>query len=989
MSEITVKKLSEIVGAPVETLLQQMQDAGIHVKGADDSITDRQKLDLLEHIRQSSGASDTSAKSGKITLKKRSNNELKLAGAAGKGSRTVNVEVRRKKTILRKSTAPAEAVTTTESVTSNRAEELSRELEAEREAREKVVIERREKDKKPTEQPVNTTTEDEASIVEADNVTTEEVPEVVAAAAAEPIVAEAETTQEVVAETPAAAPVEPIAEIEAKVAEAVVEPVKTEVSVEATAEPVADKTAEIDEKATPETDTEEVKKPTLIVNKTKPEDKVDSNGLPLDPKARRAAVAAKARAEAAAIFKKRPSRVKPTPPPAPVVAPVAKAEPAKPAAKPAEAKPAKPAEKAKKKPFQGRGGAPGTLHTKNGRGSNRKAKGKRGHQQRAKNLVDQSTDHGFEMPTEPVVREVDIPETIIVSELAQKLAIKGADIIRTMMGMGVMATINQPLDQDTAILIVEEMGHKGVPAKIEDEESQVADLIENIGDYETHARPPVVTIMGHVDHGKTSLLDFIRSTRVASGEAGGITQHIGAYHVETDNGIIAFLDTPGHAAFTSMRARGAKATDVVVIVVAADDGVMPQTREAIDHTRASGVPLIVAINKIDKEDADPEKVRTELSNFGVISEDWGGEDLFVRVSAKTGEGVPELLESILLVTELLELKARTDGPAQGLVIESRLEKGKGAVSTVLVQQGTLKRGDMLLAGSEYGRIRAMLDEDGKPIESAGPSIPVEVMGLSGTPSAGEPVMVMGNERKAREIAEMRHNKERETRFSAQQAAKLDEMFSKMRDGEKSTMNVLLKTDVHGSLEAIRDALKKISTDEVAVKLVSSGVGGISETDISLAQAADAVVMGFNVRADASARRIASESGVELRYYSIIYELIDDVRDALSGLLKPELREEMTGLAEVKGVFKGSGYGAIAGCLVEEGVVKRGNPIRVLRDNVVIFEGELESLRRHQEDVQEVRMGTECGIGVKNYDDVQTGDQIEIYTRTVIQRTLDK
>jgi translation initiation factor IF-2 len=576
-----------------------------------------------------------------------------------------------------------------------------------------------------------------------------------------------------------------------------------------------------------------------------------------------------------------------------------------------------------------------------------------------------------------------------VSELAQKLAIKGADIVRTMMGMGVMATINQVLDQDTAILIVEEMGHKGVPAKEEDEESQVADLIENIGDYETHARPPVVTIMGHVDHGKTSLLDFIRSTRVASGEAGGITQHIGAYHVETDNGVIAFLDTPGHAAFTSMRARGAKATDVVIIVVAADDGVMPQTREAIDHTRASGVPLIVAINKIDKEDADPEKVRTELSNFGVISEDWGGEDLFVKVSAKTGEGVPELLESILLVTELLELKARTDGPAQGLVIESRLEKGKGAVSTVLVQQGTLKRGDMLLAGAEYGRIRAMLDEDGKPIESAGPSIPVEVMGLSGTPSAGEAVIVMANERKARELAEMRHNKERETRFSAQQAAKLDEMFSKMRDGEKSTMNVLLKTDVHGSLEAIRESLKKISTDEVAVKLVSSGVGGISETDISLAQAADAVVMGFNVRADASARRLASESGVELRYYSIIYELIDDVRDALSGLLKPELREEMTGLAEVKGVFKGSGYGAIAGCLVEEGVVKRGNPIRVLRDNVVIFEGELESLRRHQEDVQEVRMGTECGIGVKNYDDVQTGDQIEIYTRTVIQRTLDK
>ena len=438
-----------------------------------------------------------------------------------------------------------------------------------------------------------------------------------------------------------------------------------------------------------------------------------------------------------------------------------------------------------------------------------------------------------------------------------------------------------------------------------------------------------------------------------------------------------------------MRARGAKATDVVILVVAADDGVMPQTREAIDHTRSSGVPLIVAINKIDKPDADPEKVKTELSNFGVISEDWGGEDIFVSVSAKTGEGVPELLESILLVSELLELKARTDGPAQGIVIESRLEKGRGAVSTVLVQQGTLKRGDMLLAGSEYGRIRAMLDEDGKPINEAGPSIPVEILGLSGTPSAGEPVMVMENERKAREIAEMRHNKERETRFAAQQAAKLDEMFSKMRDGEKSKLNILLKADVHGSLEAIRDSLTKISTDEVAVKIVSSGVGGISETDVSLAQASEAVIMGFNVRADASARRIASESGIELRYYSIIYELIDDVRDALSGLLKPELREEMTGLAEVKGVFKGSGFGAIAGCLVVEGVVKKGNPIRVLRDNVVIFEGELESLRRHQDDVNDVRMGTECGIGVKNYDDVKQGDQIEVYTRTLIERTLDK
>ena len=994
MSEITVKKLSEIVGAPVETLLQQMQDAGIHVNGADDSITDRQKLDLLEHIRQSTGSNEeTTAKTGKITLKKRSNNELKLSGAAGKGSRTVNVEVRRKKTILRRSPEAAGAAQASEAAStespapsgSSRSEELARQNEIERQAREQAVLARREKESKAAEAKSAALQEAEAKV--------EPTPVETTKAEAAPVETPAAPKEEAApakqeAETPKVAPKpEPVAKTEEApiVTKEEAKPAKQEETpVKSTTETEAPKTEA--PKTEAKADEGDAAKPTLTVNKTK----VDANGLPTDPKARRAAVAAKARAEAAAIFKKRPSRAKVAPKPAPTPAPAAEQKPkeaAKPAAKPA-ATPAKPAEKAKKKPFQGRGGAPGPLHIKDGRG-NRKQKGKRGQQRRQENTVDQSTDHGFEMPTAPIVREVEIPETIVVSELAQKLAVKGADIIRAMMGMGVMATINQALDQDTAILIVEEMGHKGVVAKSKDEESQVADLIENIGDYEQSSRPPVVTIMGHVDHGKTSLLDYIRASRVASGEAGGITQHIGAYHVETPNGIVSFLDTPGHAAFTSMRARGAKATDVVILVVAADDGVMPQTKEAIEHTRSSGVPLIVAINKIDKPDADPEKVKTELSNFGVISEDWGGEDIFVNVSAKTGQGVPELLESILLVSELLELKARTDGPATGLVIESRLEKGRGAVSTVLVQQGTLKRGDMVLAGSEYGRIRAMLDEDGKPINEAGPSIPVEVLGLSGTPSAGEPVMVMENERKAREIAEMRHNKERETRFAAQQAAKLDEMFSKMRDGDKSTLNILLKADVHGSLEALRDSLKKLATDEVAVKIVSSGVGGISETDVSLAQASEAVIMGFNVRADASARRVASEAGIELRYYSIIYELIDDVRDALSGLLKPELREEMTGLAEVKGVFKGSGFGAIAGCLVTEGVVKKGNPIRVLRDNVVIFEGELESLRRHQDDVQEVRMGTECGIGVKNYDDVQEGDQIEIYTRTLIERTLDK
>lgn len=996
MSEITVKKLSEIVGAPVETLLQQMQDAGIHVTGENDSITDRQKLDLLEHIRQNtSSGEETAAKPGKITLKKRSNNELKLSGGAGKGSRTVNVEVRRKKTILRRNTQSPQPTSVQEETTevaapsASRTEELAKQNELERQAREQAVLARREKEKSKTAQA-----EAKAAALAAEANTP---PKAAAEPEAAATPAPAETPQpkaEPKAPTPpvekASAPAAPKEETkpvqqQAKEPQPVKEqPAKKPETTKAEAKPVNETPAEKPAAAKAEPTKEEAGKPTLTVNKSHNK----SSDLPTDPKARRAAVAAKARAEAAAIFKKRPSRAKVAPKPAP--APEKKPEEVKkPAAKPAPTN-AKPAEKPKKKPFQGRGGAPGPLHIKDGRGNSRKQKGKRGLQQRrSEPKIDQSTEHGFEKPTAPVIREVEIPETIIVSELAQKLAVKGADIIRAMMGMGVMATINQALDQETAILIVEEMGHKGVIAKAQDEESQVADLIENIGDYEQSSRPPVVTIMGHVDHGKTSLLDYIRSTRVASGEAGGITQHIGAYHVETPDGIVSFLDTPGHAAFTAMRARGAKATDVVILVVAADDGVMPQTKEAIEHTRSSEVPLIVAINKCDKPEADPERVKTELSNFGVISEDWGGEDIFVNVSAKTGDGVPELLESIVLVSELLELKARTDGPAQGIVIESRLEKGRGAVSTVLVQQGTLKRGDMVLAGSEYGRIRAMLDEDGKPINEAGPSIPVEILGLSGTTSAGEPVMVMENERKAREIAEMRHNKERETRFAAQQAAKLDEMFSKMRDGEKSTLNIMLKADVHGSLEAIKDSLTKLSTDEVAVKIISSGVGGISETDVSLAQASEAIIMGFNVRADASARRIASEAGIELRYYSIIYELIDDVRDALSGLLKPELREEMTGLAEVKGVFKGSGFGAIAGCLVVEGVVKKGNPIRVLRDNVVIFEGELESLRRHQDDVQEVRMGTECGIGVKNYDDVKEGDQIEVYTRTVIQRTLDK
>jgi len=697
---------------------------------------------------------------------------------------------------------------------------------------------------------------------------------------------------------------------------------------------------------------------------------------PLTPKEMREALANKAREEASSMFKRRAS------PPKRVPAPVVKT-PAK--AAPAPASPNANANKGKKKPFQGRSGAPGQLHIKQGQGGRRKKKGKR-----TRNVkIEQPTAHGFELPTETVVHTIEVPETIVVSELAKMLSVKGADVIRAMMGMGVMATINQVVDQDTAILIVEEMGHIATAGKSEEEETSAESLLEDVSGFELSPRPPVVTIMGHVDHGKTSLLDYIRESRVASGEAGGITQHIGAYQVKKDNGTIAFLDTPGHAAFSQMRERGAQTTDIVILVVAADDGVMPQTEEAIKHARAAGVPLIVAINKIDKESADPERVKSELSKFEVIPEDWGGEDVFVNVSAKEGTGIDDLLDSILLVSEVLELKARTEGPAKGSVIESRFEKGKGAVTTVLVQEGTLKKGDIVLAGSEFGRIRAILDDTGKTIAEAGPSTPIEILGLSGTPASGQDVLVMKNERRARELAEQRHEKERESRFASQQAAKLDAMFEKMQNADKSTLSVLLKADVNGSLEAIKSSLTALSTPEVAVQIISSGVGGLSETDISMAQGAGAVIIGFNVRADASARRVAQESDTEIRYYSIIYELIDDVRDAMSGLLKPELREELIGIAEVKDVFTGSGFGNIAGCLVIEGKVKKSEPIRVLRNDVVVYEGYLESLRRHQDDVKEVVMGTECGIGVKNYDDVKPGDQIEVFTRTEIERSLPK
>jgi translation initiation factor IF-2 len=591
--------------------------------------------------------------------------------------------------------------------------------------------------------------------------------------------------------------------------------------------------------------------------------------------------------------------------------------------------------------------------------------------------------HAFEMPTAPVKREVTIGETITAQEIAQKMAVKATEVIKTMMNMGVMATINQPIDRDTATLVVEEMGHVAKVLKGDQVEEDLQG--EHVPEHE-QPRPPVVTVMGHVDHGKTSLLDYIRRTKVAAGEAGGITQHIGAYHVETPKGMVTFLDTPGHAAFTAMRARGAKATDVVVLVVAADDGVMPQTIEAIQHAKAAGVPIVVAVNKIDKGDADPDRVRTELSKHEVIAEEWGGSNMFVPVSAKTGQGVDALLDAILLQSEVLELKAAADGLATGIVIESSIEKGRGAVATVLVKKGTLKLGDPIIAGNEFGRVRAMFDENGKPVDSAAPSIPVQVLGLQGSPNAGDEFLAVENERKAREVALYRQGKFRDVKL-AKQASKMQDVFAQMEEQKVGVIAILLKTDVQGSAEALRDSLNKLSTEEVAVKIIASGVGGITISDVQLAAASQARIIGFNVRADGAARDAMKDNEVEVQYFSIIYEAIDYVKQLMSGLLAPEIKETIVGTATVREVFRSSKFGVVAGCLVTEGSVKRNNPIRVLRDSVVIFEGALESLRRFKDDVNEVRAGTECGIGVKNYQDVRVGDQIECYSRVEVARSI--
>jgi translation initiation factor IF-2 len=639
------------------------------------------------------------------------------------------------------------------------------------------------------------------------------------------------------------------------------------------------------------------------------------------------------------------------------------------------------------KPERDRGGSHhrNELHLAAGKGGNRREKKSK----KPTGQIRVDNQHMFEKPTAPVVREVEVPEAITVGELANRMAVKATDLIKAMMKSGVFATINQIIDQDTAAIMVEELGHKAKLIKASDAE----DALEQAATGEskslpTETRPPVVTIMGHVDHGKTSLLDYIRKTRVAAGEAGGITQHIGAYHVTTEKGVITFLDTPGHAAFTRMRARGAQITDIVVLVVAADDGVMPQTREAIQHARAAKAPIVVAITKIDKHEADLDRVRTELSAEQVISEEWGGDTQFVGVSSVSGEGIDKLLDAILLQAEVLELKAPLDGPARGTVVESSLEKGRGPVATVLVRAGTLRQGDVILTGPYFGRVRAMFDEAGQPVKEVGPSIPVAVLGLSGAPDAGDDVVVVSDERKARELALLREVKQREAKLAQTQAVRMDQVFARMGEaGEQKSLNLMVKADVQGSAEALTESLRKLPSAEVKVNVVASSVGGISESDIELALASRAIIIGFNVRADSVARRRIQDTGVDVRYYSIIYDVINDVSDAIGGLLGTETREQIVGTAQVRDVFRSSKFGAIAGCLVVEGEVRRGLPIRVLRSNTVIFEGELESLRRHKDDVSKVVVGTECGIGVKNYNDVKPGDQIECYERIEVRRTV--
>ena len=935
MSDVTIKQLALVLGMPVDKLLGQLGEAGMKFSDPEQVISSTEKVKLLGFLRRTHGKGEAVVETDdsaprQITLNRRRVSELKVATPGGRGAtagaaKTVNVEVRGKRTYVKRSVIAEEAGADSERM------EATRKLQESHQQRELEEQERLEAERRRNEEAEQRAAEkqrhaDEAAERRAHAEAARAVPDEVE-----------EDKEDVVAVEP-----EPVVEAA---------PVPT---------------------------------PAPVVDAPSTVQRIDPNALGMIlPR----------------IHEPRKREKKP------IVVPV-KAAPAAPVAAPAPAPAAVAATPSSGSPDsrnksrygrdrdEGPGGkryAGGELHLSDADRAKRSNKrGKPGRNSRDDSRSSNSASgglHGFTRPTAAVVREVVIGEANVVAELAQNMAVKGSEVVKALFKMGVMATINQTIDQDTAVLVVEELGHTPVLASQNNAEAALAAHTQSAElEGEKKPRPPVVTIMGHVDHGKTSLLDYIRRAKVAAGEAGGITQHIGAYHVETPKGVITFLDTPGHAAFTSMRARGAQSTDIVVLVVAADDGVMPQTAEAVQHARAAKVPLIVALNKMDKTDANPDHVKQGLGILEVIPEEWGGDTPFVPVSAKTGMGIDELLDAISVQAEVMELMAVEDGPASGVVIESSLDRGRGPVATVLVQQGTLKRGDFVVCGVEYGRMRALVDENGKQVQSAGPSIPVQVLGLSGVPESGDDFVVVADERLAREVAAERALKRRETRMVSK-ANRLEDIIASMGQGTQQTLNILVKADVQGSVQALRESLSQIGNDMVRVNVIAAGVGGINESDATLAAASKALIIGFNVRADASARKVIDTSGLDVRYFSIIYDVIDQVKQAASGLLGMEVREEIIGIAQVRDVFRSSKFGAVAGCMVTEGTVKRSKPIRVLRDNVVIFEGELESLRRFKELVDEVRNGMECGIAVKQYNDVKAGDQIECFERTEVARTL--
>ncbi|MGF6569520.1 bacterial translation initiation factor 2 (bIF-2) [Paraburkholderia fungorum] len=987
MASNNVAQFAAELKMPAGVLLEQLQAAGVTKASEDDSLSETDKARLLDHLRKSHGSTDADKR--KITLTKRHTSEIKQSDATGK-ARTIQVEVRKKRTFVRRDEASAEGGDASNHVAEAEVDDLELQRREEEARHEAELLEKQAQELKARQEQLEREEAERQArelAAEAERKRAEEDAAKKRAAAAAEAAAREKAQQTAQAAQPVAAKVEPA--VAAKAAEPA----------------VAKESEQDDERAAAEraAQREAAKKAEDAARQAADKARAEQEQIAK----RRAAAEAEARAIREMMNTPRKAQVK-APEPAPKPAEPAKAaeakgtlhKPARPAgeaaARPAAKKPAAAAPAAttapsagdKKKPGGGKGGWQDDAAKRRGiktrgdtsggvdRGWRGGPKGRGKHQ-------DQNTT--FQAPTEPIVREVHVPETITVADLAHKMSVKASEVIKSMMKLGQMVTINQMLDQETAMIIVEELGHHAVAAKLDDPEAM---LVEGeVSDAEALPRPPVVTVMGHVDHGKTSLLDYIRRAKVAAGEAGGITQHIGAYHVETPRGVITFLDTPGHEAFTAMRARGAKATDIVILVVAADDGVMPQTKEAIAHAKAGGVPLVVAINKIDKPDANLERVKQELVAEGVVPEEYGGESPFVPVSAKTGAGIDDLLENVLLQAEVLELKAPVEAPAKGLVIEAKLDKGKGPVATILVQSGTLNRGDVVLAGSAYGRVRAMLDETGKPTKSAGPSIPVEIQGLSEVPQAGEEVIVMPDDRKAREVALFRQGKFRDVKLAKQQAAKLENMLEQMGEGEVAYMPLIVKADVQGSQEALVQSLLKLSTDEVRVQIVHGAVGGISESDVNLATASKAVIIGFNTRADAQARKLAESNGVDIRYYNIIYDAVDDVKAAMSGMLAPEKREIVTGTVEVRQVFKVPKIGAVAGCMVTDGFVKRSSSVRVLRNNVVIFTGELDSLKRFKDDVKEVRQGFECGMSIKNFNDIVEGDQFEVFEITEVARTL--